>query len=188
MIPPLRLALRLLDREPSYGTRPDLLSHQVWQGGVTDLSSRRMIAEPPFWLFLADHGSDQQAPPKGDALLSWDLEQIVPGQLRSPETAGGVILVSMDVDQGHEEEFNAWYNTEHIPQLRAVLGVIAARRFRTINPSRAGVPAYVALYHVENTDIYATRTWVVANETPWMLRMRRVQQNRTYFMFRTRIA
>jgi hypothetical protein len=147
-----------------------------------------MIAEPPYWLSVADHGSDQQALPETDALMSWDLEQILPGQLRSPETAGGVILVSMDVDQGHQEEFNAWYDTEHIPHLSAVAGVIAARRFRTMNPSRAGVPAYVALYHVENTDLYATRAWVVANETPWMLRMRRVQRNRTYFMFRTRIA
>ena len=188
MTPPLRLALRLLDREPSYGTRTEPFPYQVWKGGATDLLSRRMIAEPPHWLLLTDHESDQQEPPEIDnALMNWNLEQILPDHVRSPETAGGVILVSMDVDPGHEEEFNAWYNTEHIPHLSAVPGVIAARRFRASNPSRLGVPAYVALYHVEDTDIYATRTWVMANETPWMLRMRRVQRNRIYFMFRTRV-
>jgi hypothetical protein len=30
--------------------------------------------------------------------------------------------------------------------------------------------------------------WMAANQTPWMLRMRRYQRDRTYFMFRERIA
>ena len=83
-----------------------------------------------------------------------------------------------------EQEFNAWYNAEHIPHLSGLPGVIAARRFQTLNP---GAPRYVALYHVANTDIYTTQHWVAANETPWMLRMRRFQRNRMYFMFRTRV-
>ena len=121
-------------------------------------------------------------------LLSWDLEQILPGDRVSPARAGGVILVSMDIDPDREAEFNDWYNTEHIPCLSRIPGVLAARRFRAVEDSRRGVPAYVALYHVESTGIYATRTWVVANETPWMLRMRRFQRNRTYFMFPTRVG
>lgn len=181
---PLRLSLRILDREPSTASAQGLLTRQVWKGGATDLSSRSVIADPPRWLELAD----QVLVETTASLLSWDLEQILPGYRVSPANAGGVILVSMDIDPDREAEFNDWYNTEHIPHLSEVPGVLAARRFRAVGGSRPGVPGYVALYHVESTGIYATRTWVVANETPWMLRMRRFQRNRTYFMFPTRVG
>ncbi len=102
----------------------------------------------------------------------------------SPRSAGGVILVSMNIDPAHEDEFNDWYNMEHIPHFNRLAGIIAARRFRATE----GEPRYVALYHVETTDIYATQGWTAANETPWMLRMRRFQRDRTYYMFRERIA
>jgi hypothetical protein len=143
-----------------------------------------MIADPPRWLLLSDQVADQPASQTDVSLLAWDLMQMPPGRRLSPADAGGVILVSMDVDPDRDQEFNDWYDTEHIPHLSAVPGVIAARRFRAVR----GTPAYVALYHVETTDIYATRTWVAANETPWMLRMRRFQRNRTYFMFPSRVA
>ena len=61
---------------------------------------------------------------------------------------------------------------------------LAARRFRATE----GNPRYVALYHVEDTGIYATPGWKAANETPWILRMRRFQRDRTYFMFGQRLA
>ena len=112
-------------------------------------------------------------------ILAWDLEQILPGHQVSPSGAGGVILVSMDVDPAHEDEFNDWYNTEHIPLFLRVPGVITARRFR----AHYGKPAYVALYHVENTGVYATPAWMAVNRTPWILRLRKFQRNRTYFMF-----
>ena len=184
---PFRLALQLLDREPGSDMSPGMLTQQVWMGGATDLSSRTMIADPPRWLLLADHAADPGLMKTPGSLLAWDLEQITPGRLLSPADAGGVILVSMDIDPEHEAEFNDWYNTEHIPRLSAMLGVIAARRFRSRRVVPADAPAYVALYHVDNTDLYATEGWVAANQTPWMLRMRRFQRNRTYFMFRTRV-
>jgi hypothetical protein len=185
MLSPLRLAMRLFDREPPPGPAAEILTPQVWQGGATDLSTRTMIADPPHWLVLADHEADQPPPEFAGSRLTRGLEQIFPGRRTSPSNAGGVILVSMDIDAGREEEFNDWYNTEHIPRLSSIPGVLAARRFRALS---AAAPAYVALYHVEDAGIYATRTWVAANETPWMLRMRRFQRNRTYFMFRTRVA
>jgi hypothetical protein len=179
-MPPLRLSLRIFDHEP-----PHASGEQIWKGGATDLVTRTMIADPPRWLSIADHDGDQVPPsPERTSLRQWALEQIVPGDLASPDNAGGVILVSMNVDPAREDEFTDWYNTEHIPHFNRLAGVIAARRFRAIE----GNPRYVALYHVENTDIYATPGWMAANETPWILRMRRFQRDRTYFMFRQRIA
>lgn len=170
-----RLTLRIFDHLPA-----PVAPGQVWQGGATDLGARRMIANPPRWLHLADEAlPPSQKPP----LLGWDMEQINPGNLASPENAGGVILVSMTPDPEREEEFNDWYDIETIPFFNQIPGVITARRFRAIT----GSPRYVAPYHVETTDIYATRAWMVINETPWILRMRRFQRDRTYFMFSERV-
>ena len=173
----LRMSLQIFDHEPAHPA-----GAQLWKGGATDLTTRTMIADPPRWLLIADHASDRM--PERPALRHWDARQINPGNLASPENAGGVILVSMNIDPEHEEEFNDWYNLEHIPHFNRLAGVIAARRFH----AAAGNPQYVALYHVETTDIYATPGWMAANVTPWILRMRRFQRDRTYFMFRERIA
>jgi hypothetical protein len=177
---PLRLSLRIFDHEPAHPP-----GGQVWKGGATDLTTRTMIADPPRWLLIADLGADQvPRAPERAPLRDWTMEQINPGDLPSPDRAGGVILVSMNPDPAREDEFNDWYNMEHIPHFNRLPGVIAARRFR----ATSGDPRYAALYHVENTDIYATPGWMAANETPWILRMRRFQRDRTYFMFRQRIA
>jgi hypothetical protein len=177
---PLQLWLRVLDHEPAR-----VPGAQLWKGGATDLTTRTMIANPARWLQITDHAGEQTPPPaERPALRQWAMEQINPGSLVSPEHAAGVILVSMNVDPSREDEFNDWYNMEHIPHFNRLAGVITARRFR----ATAGDPRYVALYHVEDTGIYATPGWIAANETPWMLRMRRFQHDRTYFMFRQRIA
>jgi hypothetical protein len=177
---PLRLSLLIFDHEPAAPS-----GAQLWKGGATDLATRTAIPDPPRWLLIADHSADRQPPPiEREPVRHWQLEQINACNLASPDRAGGVILVSMNVDRGREDEFNDWYNTEHIPHFNRLAGVIAARRFRAID----GHPRYVALYHVEDTSIYATPGWMAANETPWILRMRRFQRDRTYFMFGQRIA
>ena len=164
-----------------YDRAPPATVGQVWQGGATDLATRRAIADPPRWVHLADVALP---PAEHKPLLAWDMEQINPGTLNSPENAGGVILVSMTPDPEREDEFNDWYNTEHIPFFNRLPGTITARRFRALT----GAPKYVALYHVDTVDIYATRAWMVINETPWIRRMRRFQRDRTYFLFDRRVA
>jgi len=177
---PLRLTLQVFAHEPAHPR-----GAQLWRGGATDLMTRTVIADPARFLLITDH-TPGYTPPETERkpLHHWSLEQIVPGDLPSPDIAGGVILVSMNIDPAHEAEFNDWYNTEHIPHFNRLAGVIAARRFRATE----GNPRYVALYHVKTTGIYATPGWMAANETPWILRMRRFQRDRTYFMFHQRIA
>jgi len=176
----LGLDLQIFDHEPAHAA-----GTQLWKGGATDLTTRTMIEDPPLWLLIADRAPDQAAVLTERApLRRWDALQINPGAESSPENAGGVILVSMNVEPEREAEFNDWYNLEHIPHFNRLTGVITARRFR----ATVGDPRYVALYHVENTGIYATPGWMAANETPWILRMRRFQRDRLYFMFRDRIA
>ena len=55
----------------------------------------------------------------------------------------GVLLVYMDLmDPKYEEEFNAWYNTEHLPELLALPGVLDAARY----VATKGGPKYLAAY------------------------------------------
>jgi hypothetical protein len=179
----LRLQLAIHERPVTAGSADttDVLTRQIWRGGAMDRTTRTMVADPPRWLSLVETAGPKSALTEDEALLSWDLAQINPGDMCSPEDAGGVILTAMDVDPAVEDEFNDWYNTEHIPILSKLPGMLAARRFR----ADRGTTRYLALYHVTDPAIYAKPSWYTANETPWMLRMRRFQHNRTYFMFRS---
>lgn len=161
---------------------------QLWKGGVTDRQRRAMTPEPAYWLSLDEFDGEklEGVPSAAAAHLSWHLRQTLPGDKLSPDDAGGLILVSMDIVPEAEEEFNDWYVTEHIPILSKVPGMISARRFQNFEGSGRS-PKYVALYHVTDVKIYAIPEWTVANDTPWTLRMRRYQRNRTYFMFNKRV-
>ena len=39
----------------------------------------------------------------------------------------GIFLVYVDIDAKHDQEFNDWYNTEHLPELVAVPGIPVGR-------------------------------------------------------------
>jgi hypothetical protein len=48
-------------------------------------------------------------------LLRFEGDQILPGDTTAPSNAGGLLLVGMTPAPAVETEFNAWYDTEHIP-------------------------------------------------------------------------
>jgi len=103
-----------------------------------------------------------------ERLMRFEGEQILPGDKTAPENAEGFLLNAMNVVPEHEAEFSEWYNTEHIPMLAAVPGVIMARRFRATGANRR----YVALYHLESPEVQATQAWKNAANTPWTEKMR----------------
>lgn len=48
-----------------------------------------------------------------------------------PDTPG-VLLVLNDVVEGFEEEFNRWYQQQHVPERLGVPGFNTARRYRAV--------------------------------------------------------
>ena len=42
----------------------------------------------------------------------------------------GLLMVFSEVPAEHDEEFNRWYNEEHIPERLAIPGVLNAARIR----------------------------------------------------------
>ncbi|MGD9811251.1 MAG: hypothetical protein AB7U35_07950 [Sphingobium sp.] len=147
---------------------PDSLTLQYW---VTPDGNARH-------LMLCDHdGPPATDMPGGDG--SWSGEQILPGDLPSPAGAGGLLLNLMDVPPSHEDEFNDWYDSEHIPRFGEVEGVICARRFRSGHAN----PRYAAFYHLTTLDLLSSEAWKQAASTPWTARMRGIRFNNRRLTF-----
>ena len=93
-------------------------------------------------------------------------------EVPAPANVGGVLLVGLSVPPEREEEFNAWYNTEHIPFLAQVPGVLRARRFEPIDGSKK----YLAVYELADTNVIQSEAWAKAANTPWSARQRQWYQ------------
>ncbi|MGE0827822.1 MAG: hypothetical protein AB7O04_00525 [Hyphomonadaceae bacterium] len=82
----------------------------------------------------------------------------------SEENQRGLLLVMIDVDPAHEEEFNRWYEEEHLPERRACPGFLTARRFVAVD----GAPKYLAIYDLESPDVLETEAYKkIYGPSPW---------------------
>jgi hypothetical protein len=67
-----------------------------------------------------------------------------------------LFVVSSNPAEGREQEYNDWYSNRHLADLRALPGVVSARRFVLCDTQMADVPQhfkYLALYEVETDDL-----------------------------------
>ncbi len=91
--------------------------------------------------------------------------------------ASGLITVRLDVAAAHDAEFNDWYTFEHVPQLTAMPGFVRTRRYfcEKSNNSEADI-RYLAWYETTDETVEAAKDFqhIVANPTPWSLRMRKL--------------
>ena len=87
------------------------------------------------------------------------------------ETGRGLLLVMMDIDPAHEEEFNRWYWEEHVPERLGIPGFVSARRFKAVE----GQPRYLALYELESPAVLDSEVYrhflEGEGETEWTRRM-----------------
>jgi hypothetical protein len=82
-----------------------------------------------------------------------------------PLAGKGMLLTSMDIDAADDEDFNRWYDREHLEERVAIEGFIEARRYL----ARSGSPKYLCLYSttaIEVLDSPAYRA-SLANSTDW---------------------
>lgn len=85
--------------------------------------------------------------------------------------AKGLLLVMMDIDPEHEEDFNRWYNEEHVPERLSIPGFLTGRRFLAVE----GSPKYLALYELESPDVLeseAYKHFLTKGTTEWTKRIR----------------
>ena len=99
----------------------------------------------------------------------------------APETPGYtapdckyVLVVGHELPRGKAAEFNAWYNTEHIPYLLQVPGVIAIRRFQMAEkqyPATVGrggiLSRYLTIWDVADKAAFETDEFKRSAASPW---------------------
>jgi hypothetical protein len=92
-------------------------------------------------------------------------------------TNKGFLLVTMHAPPAFEAEFNAWYDTEHLPERLAVPGFETALRFVCLS----GHPRYLAMYDLAHPQVLDSPEYLrVAFESssPWTRRV--LQRVRVY--------
>jgi hypothetical protein len=68
---------------------------------------------------------------------------------------GIMVVQSSPSAPDREDEYNDWYDNTHIPQIRAIPGFTAARRYKLTGPASPDAPAYLAVYEIEADDLAA---------------------------------
>ena len=81
----------------------------------------------------------------------------------------GLLMVYTDVAAEVEEEFNRWYNVEHIPERLSIPGVLNAARYVAVQ----GGPKHLACYELTEPQAYYSEIWRwhLNNPTEWSKRM-----------------
>lgn len=89
-------------------------------------------------------------------------------------------IVETDVEPGHDADFNAWYDDEHLAGLASVPGTVRAARYVAIDDR----PRYHAYYDLERPGVLDSQAWLAVRATPWSDRVRPRFVNTRRTMFR----
>jgi hypothetical protein len=82
-----------------------------------------------------------------------------------PLAGTGMLLTSMDIDAADDEDFNRWYDREHLEERVAIEGFIEARRY----VAHSGSPKYLCLYSTETIEVLDSPAYRarLASPTDW---------------------
>ena len=105
-----------------------------------------------------------------------------------------LFIASMDVDPAKEALFNEVYDTEHVPTLLKVPGVLSVRRGvsepltmflggEKKNIVAEGEPRYSAYYELESAEVLTSEAWAKAVEAGrWPSQVRPFTRNRRHVL------
>jgi len=113
-----------------------------------------------------------------------------------PGKAKFLFIASMDVEPEKEALFNEVYDTEHVPALLKVPGVLSVRRGATvpltmsIGGERKTIvakdePRYSAYYELESAEVLVSEAWAKAVEAGrWPAQVRPYTRNRRHVLLK----
>lgn len=92
--------------------------------------------------------------------------------------AATILVIGHDISPEHEDEYHAWYETEHIPIHLQLPGFLHAYRFVAIQDellpgNEVNGPKYITMYEVENETAFRTPEYEMSRQSPWTHWMRR---------------
>lgn len=129
---------------------------------------------------LADEGRAPARPLAAASPVQLRLLLEVPG-VASGRDAPWHYIVATDVLAEQEDDFNAWYEREHLPGLAAVPGTAHAARYRVVEG--AG-PRYHACYDLADRSAFNSPEWLAVRAMPWSSRVRPAFLNTRRTMYR----
>jgi hypothetical protein len=105
-----------------------------------------------------------------------------------------IFTAAMDVDPDKEALFNEVYDTEHVPHLRKVPGVLSVTRARldtlrvamggetkTLEPRAQGRPRYACYVELASPDVLTSDAWMRAVDAGrWPTQVRPYTRNRQH--------
>ncbi len=85
------------------------------------------------------------------------------------ETGTGILALWNNCAPGHEADYEAWYQGEHLPERLAVPGILRGRRYEAL----AGAPHYFTYYETVSPDVFVSAAYLerVENPTPMTRKM-----------------
>ena len=107
-----------------------------------------------------------------------------------------IFTAAMDVDADKEALFNEVYDTEHVPHLSKVPGVVSVRRAKldtlrvtmggeTRTVDTQGRPRYVCIVELDNPDVLTSAAWSRAVDAGrWPDQVRPFTRNRQHTLHR----
>jgi len=91
----------------------------------------------------------------------------------SATDAPWLYIVHTDIPDDIVDEYNTWYDEEHLPRLVTVPGVVRARRYT----ATSGNPRYLTAYELTDPDAFESQDGLKARKTPWTAKMRSLFHN-----------
>lgn len=113
------------------------------------------------------------------SLMALTLTTDVAGH-SSGQPATWLYMVETDIKPDAQEDFDSWYETEHLPGLAAVPGTVRARRYLAME----GSPRYYACYDLAQREAFGSPPWLAVRATSWSDRVRPNFINTKRTMFR----
>src|SRR3546814_7604945 len=135
------------------GGRAAGCSRPEWRAGATQRPRWRGAPERVVLLyrqyrnkpFVAVAPAAQNASRSG-RLCGRAMEKHVAAPIRQDRDAMGELFIWTDIDPAHEDDFNQWYDREHMAERAGIAGFQWARRYRATQGERR----YLALYRTED--------------------------------------
>jgi hypothetical protein len=93
-------------------------------------------------------------------------------------------VVQMDIPVELEDDFNRIYDTQHVPEISKVPGVLGVKRYALAKPAE-GIAKYLAIYRCTSADVPQSPAWVAASDTgDWKPKIRPHTFNRSHALFK----
>ena len=92
-------------------------------------------------------------------------------------------MAQMDIEPEYEEMFNRVYDTQHVPEILKVPGVIACHRYKAEWIKIDTVPRYMAVYELANADVIKSKEWTAAIDRGDWPKVRPHTKNRLHGLY-----